>query len=223
MDKDTREWKDAAYGQFGRIGKALSSSRRLEILDLLSQGPKNVETLVFETGMSVANVSQHLQTLLQAHLVQFEKRGTYALYRLTSGKIVALSLLIQELAEDLLAEVRVLRDEFFANRDSLQPITVEELTARMEAGEIYLIDVRPKEEFEFGHIPGAISIPVSELAEHLATIEKDRPIVAYCRGRYCVYAVEAVQSLREHGFQAIRLETGVGEWKQGQKGLKNYR
>jgi len=183
-------------------------------LDLLSQGPKKVETLVFETGMSVANVSQHLQTLLQARLVQFEKQGTYAIYRLSSDKISSLLLLMQELSENLLAEVRQLRDEFLANRDSLQPITLEALKSRMDAGDVYLIDVRPREEFEFSHIPGAISVPVTELAVHLSSMAGNRPIVAYCRGRYCMYAVEAVQSLRELGFPAIRMEAGVREWKQ---------
>jgi len=214
VDSDTRGWKDAIYEQFGRIGKALSSPRRLEILDLLSQGPKNVETLVLETGMSVANVSQHLQTLLQARLVQFEKQGTYAVYQLSNTKVSTLLLLIQELGEDLLAEVRLLRDEFLANRDSFEPLTLDELKARMDMDEVYLIDVRPKEEFEYGHIPGAFSIPVKELADHLSSIDTNRPVVAYCRGRYCMYAVEAVEMLREHGIHAIRLDEGVREWKQ---------
>ncbi|WDL98894.1 ArsR/SmtB family transcription factor [Alicyclobacillus sp. ALC3] len=214
MDNQTRAWKDAIYEHFGRIGKALSSPRRLEILDLLSQGSKTVETLAKEAGMSIANVSQHLQTLLQARLVQFEKQGTYAVYRLSNEKISTLLLLIQELGEELLAEIRVLRDEFLVNRDLFEPITLDELKTRMDMDEVYLIDVRPKEEFEYGHIPGAFSIPVKELADHLSSIDTNRPVVAYCRGRYCMYAVEAVEMLREHGFHAIRMDEGVREWKQ---------
>ncbi len=214
MDRKTRAWKDAIYEQFGRIGKALSSPRRLEIVDLLSQGPKNVEMLVDETGMSIANVSQHLQTLLQARLVQFEKHGTYAVYRLSDEKISALLLLVQEISEELLAEIGLLRNEFLVNRDSFQPITLDELRLRMDMGDVYLIDVRPKAEFEFGHIPGAISVPVKELVEHLSSIDGNRPVVAYCRGRYCMFAVEAVEALREHGFHAVRLDEGIREWKQ---------
>lgn len=214
MDSNNREWKNAIYEQFGRVGKALSSPRRLEILDLLSQGPKNVETLVYETRMSAANVSQHLQILLQARLVQFNKQGTYAFYRLSNEKIPALLLLIQELSADLLADVKLLRDEFLVSRDSFDPITPDELRARMDTDDVYLIDVRSKEEFEFGHIPGAISVPIKELTEQLSSMDKNRPIIAYCRGRYCLYAVEAVELLREHGFDAIRLDEGVSEWKQ---------
>lgn len=162
----------------------------------------------------MANASQHLQTLLQANLVLCDKRKTFAFYRLSSDKTARLLLAMQELSEDLLADVQRLRDAFFANRDSLQPLSMDELRSRMQAGDIQLIDVRPKEEFEFGHIPGAISVPIGELDRHLAELAPDRDIVAYCRGRYCVYAVEAVERLRSCGFQAVRLEEGVREWNQ---------
>ncbi|MBN2909585.1 metalloregulator ArsR/SmtB family transcription factor [Polycladomyces sp. WAk] len=207
-------FKDAVYAQFARIGKALSSPRRLELLDLLSQSPKTVETLSRETGMSVANVSQHLQTLLEARLVRFQKKGNYAIYRLSDPKINRLLLLMQELGEDLLAEVKQLRDEFLANHDALEPIRIDELKSRLQNEDLVLIDVRPREEYEFAHIPGALSIPVKELEQHLSRLPRDKKIVAYCRGRYCVYAAEAVQRFRSHGIEAIRLEDGVREWKE---------
>jgi rhodanese-related sulfurtransferase/DNA-binding transcriptional ArsR family regulator len=214
VNLDSRMFKDAVYAQFARIGKALSSPRRLELLDLLSQSPKTVETLTRETGMSVANVSQHLQTLLEARLVRFQKKGNYAIYRLSDPKINRLLLLMQELGEDLLAEVKQLRDEFLTNHDALEPIGIDELKSRLQNEDLVLIDVRPREEYEFAHIPGALSIPVQELEQHLSRLPRDKKIVAYCRGRYCVYAAEAVKWFRSHGIEAIRLEDGVREWKE---------
>ncbi|SMO57703.1 ArsR/SmtB family transcription factor [Melghirimyces algeriensis] len=211
MKEDVRMLKDGIYGQFARIGKALSSPRRLELLDLLSQGPKSVETLSRETMMSVANVSQHLQTLLEARLVIFEKKGTYAIYRLSSSTTSRLLLLMQELAEELLAEVKQLREQFY--RGELEAISLEGLQDRMQNEDVILIDVRPKEEYEYAHIPGAYSVPITELEQHLKQLPPEQKIVAYCRGRYCVYAAQAVDQLRSHGYQAVRLEEGIREWK----------
>ncbi|MDR6224064.1 ArsR/SmtB family transcription factor [Desmospora profundinema] len=214
MNSNSRSFKDAIYAQFARIGKALSSPRRLEVLDLLSQSPKTVETLSRETGMSVANVSQHLQTLLEARLVHFQKKGTYAIYRLSDPKINRMLLLMQELSSDLLAEVKQLRDEFLDNHDVLEPIGIDELKSRFQDEDLVLIDVRHREEYEFAHIPGALSIPIQELEQHLSQLPQDKKIIAYCRGRYCVYAAEAVQKFRSHGLEASRLEDGVREWKE---------
>lgn len=211
---ESRLFQDAIYSQFARIGKALSNPRRLELLDLLSQGPKNVETLARETKLSVANVSQHLQTLLEAHLVQFQKKGTYAIYRLSDPKINRLLLLMQEISEDLLAEVKKLQDEFISNHDSLDSIDITELKSRLDHNDMILIDVRPREEYEFAHIPGAISIPMQELEQHLSRLPRDLKIVAYCRGRYCIYASQAVEWFRSHGLEAVRLNDGVREWQE---------
>lgn len=207
-------FQDAIYSQFARIGKALSSPRRLELLDLLSQGPKNVETLARETKLSVANVSQHLQTLLEAHLVQFQKKGTYAIYRLSNPKINRLLLLMQEISQDLLAEVKKIQDEFIHNHDLLDSIDITELKSRLDHNDLILIDVRPREEYEFAHIPGAISIPMQELEQHLSRLPRNRKIVAYCRGRYCIYASQAVEYFRSHGLEAVRLNDGVREWQE---------
>ncbi|WP_067620550.1 ArsR/SmtB family transcription factor [Alicyclobacillus acidiphilus] len=209
---DTRAWKDAIYSQFARIGKALSSPKRLEILELLSQGPKTVETLARETEMSVANVSQHLQILLQARMVCFEKHGTYAIYRLSSGTTTKLLLLLEDLGEEILAEVNQLREELTRNMEFPEPLSIEQLESRLQSGDITLIDVRPKEEYDFCHIPGAISIPITELEKRLSSLPRDKDIVAYCRGAYCVYAIQAIELLRMQGFQAFRLEEGVREW-----------
>lgn len=211
-NNDTRAWKDAIYSQFARIGKALSSPKRLEILELLSQGPKTVETLARETEMSVANVSQHLQILLQARMVCFEKHGTYAIYRLSSGTTTKLLLLLEDLGEEILAEVNQLREELTRNMEFPEHLSIDQLESRLQSGDITLIDVRPKEEYDFCHIPGAISIPITELEKRLSSLPRDKDIVAYCRGAYCVYAIQAIELLRMQGFQAFRLEEGVREW-----------
>lgn len=213
MSQQTRDFKDAIYGQFARIGKSLSSPRRLEILELLSQMPKTVEMLAKETSMSVANVSQHLQTLLEARLVRFHKKGTYAIYELSCPKVSHMLALLQEISEDLLAEVKQIRDAFLADPDAMEPLTIHELQTRIQMDDMVLVDVRPKEEYEHEHIPHAISIPISELEQQLSILPNDREIVSYCRGKYCVYAKQAVELLRSHGFKATRLEEGVREWK----------
>ncbi|QSO48723.1 ArsR/SmtB family transcription factor [Alicyclobacillus mengziensis] len=212
FEHDTRAWKDAIYSQFARIGKALSSPKRLEILELLSQGPKTVETLARETEASVANVSQHLQVLLQARMVRFEKQGTYAVYQLSSGTTNKLLLLFEDLGEEILAEINQLREELTNNTDFPEPLSLEELETRLSSGDITLIDVRPKEEYDVSHIPGAISIPITELQTKLSSLPRDKEIVSYCRGPYCVYAIKATEVLSMKGFKALRLQEGVREW-----------
>ena len=209
---DARAWKDAIYSQFARIGKALSSPKRLEILELLSQGPKTVEALARETEASIANVSQHLQVLLQARMVRFEKQGTYAVYQLSSGTTTKLLLLFENLGEEILAEINQLREELTKNIDSPEPLTLEELESRLKSGHVTLIDVRPREEYDVSHIPGAISIPITELEKRLSSLPPDKEIVSYCRGPYCVYAAQATQLLKAKGFYALRLQEGVREW-----------
>lgn len=212
FEHDTRAWKDEIYSQFARIGKALASPKRLEILELLSQGPKTVETLAHETEASVANVSQHLQVLLQARMVRFEKQGTYAVYQLSSGTTTKLLLLFEDLGEEILTEINHLREELTKDTDFPEPLSVEELDTRLKSGDITLIDVRPKEEYDVAHIPGAISIPITELETKLSTLPRNKEIVSYCRGPYCVYATQATDLLTSKGYKAIRLQEGVREW-----------
>ena len=210
-----RAWKDAVYGQFARIGKALGHARRLEILDLLAQGPKNVETLAHELAASSAAVSRHLQILLEAHLVVFQKHGTYVVYQLARHSVADLVHQIQVVSEDVLADVRELHHLYLTQQDALDPVNPEELQALMATGTVYLIDVRPPAEFAAGHLPGAVSVPLPDVADHFAAWQDDRPIVAYCRGRYCLYARDAVQILREQGLVARRSEITMRGWGSG--------
>ena len=212
MLEESRTFKDSTYTQLARIGKAIASPKRLEILDILIQGPKTVETIARETGMSVANTSQHLQTLLEARLVAFQKQGIYSHYRLADKTVVNFILSLQLLAEQRIAEIQKLREELYTNKDNMEQVKMAELVERMKADKVTLIDVRPKEEYEIMHIPGANSIPLDELEKHLPFLPLNQEIVAYCRGRYCVLSVEAVEVLRAHGFKAVRLEESVQEW-----------
>ena len=207
-----RAWKDALYHEFARVGKALASPLRLELLDLLSQGPKSVESLAHELEATVANVSQHLRILAQAQLVQSQRSGTFVIYRLAHPHIVALLHQIQAVSEGLHAEIRELRQACLSDRDALPPVTAQELQQFIASGDVYLIDVRPAAEYAAGHLPGALSVPLPEVARHFQHWDDSRPIVAYCRGRYCLYAQDAVEILRQHGVKSRRTEVGVWDW-----------
>lgn len=213
MTSGHRRFKDSIYEQLARVGKALAAPKRLELLDLLSQGPKNVEALAAQTGTSVANASQHLQVLRGARLVEAEKRGLYVEYRLADPEVGALFAALRGLAASRLAEVEQVTHAYFEQRGALEPVAGDELLRRVKRGEVTVLDVRPAEEYRAGHIPGALSVPVGELKARLKELPKDREIVAYCRGPYCVMAVEAVALLRKKGFTANRMEQGVVEWR----------
>lgn len=212
MFQESRNFKDSTYTQLARIGKAIASPKRLEILDILTQGTKTVEAIARETEMSVANTSQHLQTLLEARLVDYQKQGIYSYYKLADKTVSNFILSLQLLAEKRIAEIQKLREEIYTNKDNMEPIQMNELIGRMKEGNVTLIDVRPKEEYEIMHIPGANSIPMEELEQHLSSLPVNQEIVAYCRGRYCLLSVEAVELLRTHGFKAVRLEESAQEW-----------
>lgn len=213
MTSMNRAFKNQLYEQFARIGKAISSPKRLEILDLLGQGERTVESLSKEASQSVANCSRHLQVLRQANLVEARKEGTYVFYRLADAGVGSFWLGFRGLAERRLAEVeRVVRD-YLELKDDLEPVGCAELLERLQAGEVVVLDVRPEEEYRAGHLPGALFVPPGEVERRLASLPRDREIVAYCRGRYCVYAVDAVKVLRRHGFAARRMEQGIPEWR----------
>ncbi len=213
MKNPNRQFKDAIYEQFSRIGKAVSSPKRLELLDLLCQGEKTVETLSRETGLSVANTSQHLQTLRAARLVETEKEGLYVKYRLADLMVCEFFRSMHVLAENRLAEVEMINRRFLEGREGMEPIDRSDLLKRVKEGAATVLDVRPKEEYRAGHIPGALSVPLSRLKKLLAKLPKNQEIVAYCRGPYCVLAIEAVEILRKKGFKAIRLEEGIQDWR----------
>lgn len=208
-----RRFKNSIYDQFARIAKGLASPRRLELLDLLCQGPRTVETLAREAGQSIANTSQHLQVMRAARLVAAEKEGQYVTYSLADNEVCDFFQSLRHLAESRLAEVERVTRDFLQERGQMEPVDRVALIERVRAGAVTVLDVRPPEEYRAGHIPGAISVPLSELKHRLTELPRDREIVAYCRGPYCVLAVEAVDMLRAHGFKALRLEDGVPDWR----------
>ncbi len=213
MVRSGRVFKDAVYEQLARIGKAMASPRRLELLDLLAQGPRTVEALARETGMGVANTSQHLQELRAARLLTADKRGVYVTYRLAGDDVAAFYRTLRSLAESRLAEIEQVTREFLGERGVLEAVDRDDLVQRVRRGSVTVLDVRPAEEYAAGHIPGARSMPLRQLERRLGELPRGRAIVAYCRGPYCVLAVEAVRLLRRRGFRADRLEDGVPDWR----------
>jgi rhodanese-related sulfurtransferase/DNA-binding transcriptional ArsR family regulator len=205
--------KSAIYDQIARIGQATASPSRLELLDLLSQGPRTVEALAQQMGQSVATTSHHLQVLRRARLVDAEKAGLYVTYRLADPRVGDFFLELRRLAESRLAEVQQVTRQYLEQRGALEPVDNEELVRRVRAGDVTVIDVRPREEYVAGHIPGAISVPLADLPKRLRDLRKRPDIVAYCRGPYCVMSLDAVDLLRRKGFRAQRLEHGVVEWR----------
>jgi rhodanese-related sulfurtransferase len=207
-----REFKDALYQEFARIGKCLSSPKRLEILDILTQGPKSVEGISKLTSMSIANVSQHLQTMNQAKLVVSKKLGNFVYYKLADPAVMNFLDTLHGLSEQQLIEVQHVKYEFLGQFADVEGVSMEELLERMDSGEVTLLDVRPKDEYEAAHIPGAISIPFEELAEQLASLPASTKIVAYCRGPYCLMSVRAIELLKANGYDAVRLDKSVMDW-----------
>lgn len=213
MDSAHRAFKDRLYGQFARVGKALASPHRLELLELLAQGERTVDDLAREVGMSMANASQHLQALREAGLVDTRKQGLFVHYRLADDSVFALSNAIRTVAERRLADLdRIVRDHF-GNRSNPEPVAMNDLLARARSGKVVILDTRPAREFAAGHIAGAVSVPVDDLKRRLAELPKAKEFVAYCRGPYCVYADRAVELLRASGRRARRLAAGFPEWK----------
>ncbi len=205
--------KRELFSQLARMGRALSHTHRLELLELLAQGERSVDALARGTGIAFANVSQHLQILRHAGIVASRKEGRRVYYRLAGDEVIALLKALRLAAEKELAEVRALIDTYLAAKDSLEPLSAEELLARIREGLVTVIDVRPPEEYAAGHLPGAVNIPLEVLEARLHEIPPDREVVAYCRGPYCVLAYEAVERLRKQGIHARRLEEGFPEWK----------
>lgn len=177
-----------------------------------SHGPRTVEALAVQAGQPVANASHHLRALRAARLVETEKHGLYVTYRLADERVAALLVALRALATDQLSELRALTEHFLARRGALEPIDRDALLERLQAGDVTVIDVRPPEEYRAGHLPGALSIPLSDLEQRLGELPRDQEVVAYCRGPYCVMAIDAVAQLRAHGFQAVRWDEGIADW-----------
>jgi len=212
-DAAHREFKDRLFEQFARIGKALASPKRLEILDLLVQGERTVEEIARETAMPVANASQHLQTLKGSRIVESRREGLYAYYRLADEKVFRAWRAVRDLGEARLAEVDQVVQTYLNDRDVLEAVDAVGLMERLAEGSVVVLDMRPKEEYRAGHVRGALSVPVDSLEAALQVLPKDKEIIAYCRGPYCVFSDDAVRVLRAKGYRASRLTEGFPEWR----------
>jgi len=207
-----RAAKDALFEALSSSARALGNGRRAELVDVLAQGERSVDELAGEIGQSVANTSQHLQQLLRAGLVRTRRQGTRVFYRLAGPGVGQLWAVLRQVAEDHLGELDELAAAYLGDRDELDTIGRTDLLARLRAGDVVVLDVRPATEYLAGHIPSAVSVPVQELERRLRELPVDRQVVAYCRGPYCVYADDAVRLLRRHGLRAARLADGLPEW-----------
>lgn len=210
---DKRQFKNKVYTILSAMVKAMANPHRLEIIDLLGQAERSVEEIAAETGMSVANASQHLQVLKQSNLVHITRKGNFIHYRLASDNVYRSWSDLREIGMESLADVeRIVRD-FRTKKTSLEPVRLEDLLSRMKSSNIILLDVRPEKEYKAGHIPNAINIPIDQLSGRISELKKTNRYIAYCRGPFCVFADEAVQVLNRKGFKANRLKEGYPDWK----------
>jgi len=198
---------------FAEVAKALGHGRRLELLELLAQGERSVEAVATVAGLPVANASQHLRVMRQGGLLVSRRDGKRILYRVSGPSVLEMVATLRKVAESNLAEVRNLVRGYFHERDALEPVSRRELARRIKDGLVTVLDVRPESEFEAGHLPRAINIPLRELSRRLQELPKNQEVIAYCRGPYCVLAFEAVALLRKRGFKVRRLEDGYPEWR----------
>ena len=210
---DTREIKDSLYEQFAQVAKAVASPKRIELLDLLCQGERSVDVLAGAANMTVKNTSAQLKELRLARLVDTRKEGTRVYYRLADDSVCDLYFMLRDIARDRLAEVNQIARDYFDARDELEPIGRDDLLRRAQAGDVVVLDVRPTEEYAAGHIPGSMSVPLTDLEDQMQQLPAGVDVVAYCRGPYCVMAPEAITRLRAAGFTALRLEGGFPEWR----------
>lgn len=209
---DKREFKNRVYGELARLTKALANPHRLEIVELLAQGDYAVEQIAAQTALSVANASQHLQVLKTARLVDVARNGKFIHYRLANTNVFKAWRALRELGVEQIAAVDKLVKDFRQTKTKSGPVTIDELTKRIKSGKVTILDVRPDSEYKNGHIAGALSIPIDELADRLKELPKRHEIIAYCRGPFCVFADEAVSLLNMAGYKATRLDQGFPDW-----------
>jgi rhodanese-related sulfurtransferase len=205
--------KREVFAELARIGNALSSAVRLELLELLAQGERSVDELSTLTGTTVANASQHLQRLKQAGLIEGRKAGQFVFYRIRGDDVVRMLSAVSQVGQAQLAEVEKIVKLYFLAKDELEPVAPRELLDRARKGLVTVLDVRPHEEFAAGHVPGAVNIPVEELSRRLRELPKGREVIAYCRGPFCLMSFDAIELLRRKGFKARRLRDGMPEWR----------
>lgn len=207
-----QDYKNELFRQLSRIGKSLSSDKRLEILNLLSESPKTVETLAKNTGMSVANVSRHLQVLNDSKLVTFTKKGTYAFYSLADPEVAEFLYSLWRIGESRLSDIAQMEDEFYGEMEGLYTLTMDEVYEKLEKEKVILLDLRPSEEYQAGHIDGAVSVPMEQLDSYLQGLPKDKEVIAYCRGKYCAYSAIAAKKMKSEGYTAYHMAENVYEW-----------
>ncbi|KKI90357.1 ArsR family transcriptional regulator [Bacillus sp. SA1-12] len=207
-----KDYKDELYKQLARIGKCLSSDKRLEILNLLAQGPKTVEKLTQDTGMNLANVSRHLQVLNDSRLVKFTKKGTYAIYSLADPSVVELLFSLWHIGENQLSDITRIKEDFLGGMEGLYTLTMDQVYEKLNSGDVVLLDLRPAEEYNAGHIEGAVSVPMEKLDLYLQQLQRDKEVVAYCRGQFCAFSAIAAQKMKEQGFMAYRMAESIHEW-----------
>lgn len=212
MPKQKTTFKKKLFDQFAKVGKALGSEIRLELLELVIQCPSAVEDLANKVHLPIANVSQHLQVLKQAGVVNSTRQGKSIIYEVADSDVIDLFLKLQNVAHRHIEEVDNLVETYLTSKDSLEGISIDQVVKMVKRNEITLLDVRPKDEFAHSHIDGAINVTLEELEEHLKGLPKSKMVVAYCRGSYCIYSYEAVRRLREKGFKAMRTEEGIPNW-----------
>lgn len=205
--------KRALYAEFAAVAKALAHGHRLELLEFIAQGEISVELLAQRCGLSMANTSQHLQHLRRAGLITARRDNKFVRYRLASDSVLTAVAAIQRVGEQNVASVDLIIRSYFEQRDGLEPVSLKELRQRIRDGLVTILDVRPEDEFNNGHVQGALNIPLSELRKRLSELPREQEVVAYCRGPWCVLAFEAVALLRKHGHTARRLDGGLPEWK----------
>jgi rhodanese-related sulfurtransferase len=208
-----RDFKDTLYECWARVGKAVASAKRLELLDLLAQGEKSVDLLAGEAELSVTNASAHLAALHGARLIARRKAAQFVYYRLADPEVVGLLRHLQKIGRRQYREVQEVARAYLDHRDALEPVEAAELRRRLRRGEVTVLDVRPAHEYAAGHIPGAVSVPPGTLQRRLVEIPRKRDVVAYCRGPYCVFAADAVEALRRRGYRARRLRDGFPDWR----------
>lgn len=209
----TQSPKQALFVEFAAVAKALGHAHRLELLEQVAQGERSVDILAQKTGLSIANASQHLQHMRRAGMVSTRRDGKFVYYRLADDGVLDLLAALRRIAERNVAEVERIVRSYFDDRDSLEPVSRKELTDRLRAGTVTVLDVRPEDEFALGHVPGALNIPLHALDARLSEFDPSQEIVAYCRSAFCVLSYEAVATLRARGFKAQRLEDGFPEWR----------
>jgi rhodanese-related sulfurtransferase/DNA-binding transcriptional ArsR family regulator len=213
VTESSRGVKAALHQSFAAVAKAAAHPHRLALLEQLAQGERNVDTLADKVGLTIANASQHLQSMRRAGLLAARRDGKFTIYRLADDSVLALLDAIAAVARHNVAEVKAVVTSYFNARDDMEPVSRRELKKRIAAGTVTVLDVRPSEEFALSHVPGAVNIPSVELKRRLSELPRNKEIVAYCRGPSCVYAFEAVAALRDAGYKARRLEDGLPHWR----------